>query len=88
MWLMPLDLSDEETTALVGLLRNAIDEDHFPLSPRVLTWLGILGKLTLRPEPARPAASPEPRVYAPPSKGSIPEACELERWRGLASLTT
>ena len=69
MWFMPLDLSDEETEALVGLLRKVIDEDHFPLSPRAQTWFGILGKLTLKPEPARPAASPEPRVYAPPSRG-------------------
>lgn len=64
-----LELSDDEAEALVRLLRRAIDEDHFPLSPRVLTWLGILGKLTLKPEPARPAAAPEPRVYAPPTKG-------------------
>jgi hypothetical protein len=64
-----LELSDDEAQALVRLLRRAIDEDHFPLSPRVLTWLGILGKLTLKPEPARPAVSPEPRVYERPSRG-------------------
>ena len=64
-----LELSDNEATALVRLLREAIDEDHFPLSPRAHTWLGILGKLTLKPEAAWPAASPEPRVYARPSRG-------------------
>ena len=48
-----LELSDAEAAALVRLLREAIDADHFPLSPRVQVWLGILGKLTLKPEPAR-----------------------------------
>ena len=64
-----LELSYDEAAALVRLLREAIDADHFPLSPRVQVWLGIPGKLTLKPEPARLAASPEPRVYAPPSRG-------------------
>ena len=61
-----LELSDAEAEALVRLLRRAIDEDHFPLSPRVLTWLGILGKLTLKPE--RPALPPL-KPYEPPSRG-------------------
>jgi len=64
---MPLDLTNEETSALVRLLTNAIDGDRYPLSPRVQTWKGIRAKL--RPQPARPAASPEPRVYERPSKG-------------------
>jgi hypothetical protein len=34
---MPLDLSDEETSALVRLLTKATDADRFPLSPRVQT---------------------------------------------------
>ena len=64
---MPLDLTDEEATALVRLLREAIDADRFPLSPRMQVLRAILARL--RPEPARPAASPAPRVFAPPSKG-------------------
>jgi hypothetical protein len=67
MWSMPLDLTDEETAALLRLLREAIDGDRFPLSPRVQVLRAILARL--KPEPARPAASPEPRVYAPPRKG-------------------
>jgi len=39
---MHLDLSDDETAALTRLLRKAIDEDRFPLSPRVRTLQGIL----------------------------------------------
>jgi hypothetical protein len=62
---MPLDdLNDEDIEVLVRLLRKAIDGDRYPLSPRAQTLRAILEKL--RPAPARPAASPEPRVYAPP----------------------
>jgi len=62
-----LELTDEEAAALIRVLTNAIDGDRYPLSPRVQTWKGIRAKL--RPEPARPATSPQPRVYEPPSKG-------------------
>jgi hypothetical protein len=62
-----LELSDDEAKALVRVLGEAIDSDRYPLSPRVMMLKEILAKL--RPEPARPAASPEPRVYAPPSRG-------------------
>jgi hypothetical protein len=58
-----LDLSDAETAALIDVLRRAIVADRYPLSPRVLTLVGILDKL--RPEPAR-ATLPPPKVYAPP----------------------
>jgi hypothetical protein len=60
---MNLDLTDEETAALVRLLHDAIDADHFPLSPRVQTWRAVLGRL--RPEPAREPRVPQ-KVYAPP----------------------
>jgi hypothetical protein len=64
---MTLDLTEEETAALATLLKRAIADDHFPLSPRVQTLRVILDQL--EPRPAQLAASPEPRVYAPPSKG-------------------
>jgi hypothetical protein len=60
---MILDLSDEETTALLRLLSTTIDEDRYPLSPRVQTLKAILAKL--RPEPVREPLPP-PKVYAPP----------------------
>ena len=50
---MQLDLTDEETAALTRLLTNTIDADRYPLSPRIQTLKGILGKI--RPEPARAA---------------------------------
>jgi hypothetical protein len=46
-----LDLTYEETAALTRLVADAIDRDRYPLSPRVQTLKGILGKI--RPEPAR-----------------------------------
>ena len=36
---MTLDVSDEETAALTGLLSDTIDADRYPLSPRILTLL-------------------------------------------------
>jgi hypothetical protein len=60
---MMLDLTDEETAALAGLLSRTIDNDRYPLSPRVQTLKAILGKI--RPKPAREPLPP-PKVYAPP----------------------
>ena len=59
-----LELSDDEAHALVRVLREAIDGDRLPLSPRVRVLRAVLARL--RPEPARPAASQEPGIYAPP----------------------
>ena len=60
---MILDLSDEETTALLRLLSTTIDGDRYPLSPRIQTLKAILDKI--RPKPAREPLPP-PKVYAPP----------------------
>jgi len=49
---MRLDLTDEEAAALLRLLNRAIDDDRYPLSPRVRTLRGIRAKF--------PAAPPEP----------------------------
>jgi hypothetical protein len=37
---MMLDLTDEETDALARLLSRTIDNDRYPLSPRVQTLKG------------------------------------------------
>jgi hypothetical protein len=68
---MTLDLSAPETDALAMLLRRTIDDDRFPLSPRIQTLKGILGKL--RPEPKR-----EP----PPMKHYEPPRSSAKRRRG------
>jgi hypothetical protein len=54
--LMMLDLTQEETEALARLLRRTIDDDRYPLSPRVQTLKAILAKV--RPEPAREPLPP------------------------------
>jgi hypothetical protein len=60
---MKPDLTDEETDALARLLRDTIDADHYPLSPRVQMWKGILAKI--RPE-TKPEPLPPLRSYEPP----------------------
>ena len=63
---MPLDLTEEETDALTRLLSRTIDEDRYPLSPRIQTLKGILAKI--RPEPARTPLPPL-RRHEPPRVG-------------------
>ena len=63
---MILDLSDEETAAIERLLTKTIDDDRYPLSPRVRMLKGILGKI--RPEPVRTPLPPL-KTYAPPRIG-------------------
>ena len=62
-----MNLTDEETLALVNLLEHTIREDAYPLGPRVRMLKGILDKLV---EP-RPGGEPLPprRAYEQPSKG-------------------
>jgi hypothetical protein len=42
---MTPDLTDEETVALVRLLSETINDDRYPLSPRLpsLAWLSLMG---------------------------------------------
>ena len=63
---MHLDLTDEQTAALIRELSNIIQNDRYPLSPRIVTLREILGQL--RPEPVREPAPP-PKHYEPPSRG-------------------
>jgi acetyl esterase/lipase len=58
---MMLDLTDEETDALARLLSRTIDDDRYPLSPRIQNLKGILAKI--RPEPVR---EPLPRSARSP----------------------
>ena len=68
---MNLELNDVQAEVLIRELHSIIQNDRYPLSPRIVALREILGKL--RPEPARAAAAaPPPRIYAPPTKG---------RWR-------
>jgi hypothetical protein len=60
---MHLELSDEETAALIRELHDIVESDRFPLSPRIRTLQGILDKL--EPPPVR-EPSPPPKHYEPP----------------------
>jgi len=80
---MQLELTDEETRALLNLLVDTIEADRYPMSPRIRLLREILGKCGevggLPPElaarirryaPPPPApARPPPKVYEPPSRG-------------------
>ena len=48
---MNLEISDDETAALIKELDDITRNDRYPFSPRVRTLKTILAKL--RPEPAR-----------------------------------
>jgi hypothetical protein len=63
---MNLELTDEQTEALIRELNNIVQNDRYPLSPRIATLKEILGML--RPEPEREPLPPR-RHYEPPSKG-------------------
>jgi hypothetical protein len=65
---MNLELTDEQTEALIQGLRKLIDDDRYPLSPRLAVLREILA--TLKPEPERQRPVP-PRHYEPPSKGKF-----------------
>jgi hypothetical protein len=71
---MTPDLTDDEKAALVELLRETIDRDRFPLSPRVRSFKEILDKL------APPAPRPEP-IPAPKPPGERSMALTRKRRR-------
>jgi hypothetical protein len=59
---MNIDLTDEEAVALLRELSNIIENDRYPLSPRIRTLREIRAKL-----PGAPAATPPPA--RPPRTG-------------------
>jgi hypothetical protein len=60
---MHLDLTVEETAALIKELHDTVENDPYPFSPRIRALRAILAKL--RPEPVCEPLPP-PKVYAPP----------------------
>ena len=55
---MQLDLDDEEAAALLALLNRAIEDDRYPLSPRIRVLRGIRAKLPTAPPDPPPARRP------------------------------
>jgi hypothetical protein len=56
-----LDLTDEETLALLNILTETIENDRYPLSPCIRTLRGILAKFG----PIGPATPSPPRPPTP-----------------------
>jgi len=59
--IMTLDLTDDETAALARLLHRTIDDDRYPLTPRLAPLEAILAKLD----------PPKPRPEVPPSLKAV-----------------
>jgi hypothetical protein len=51
---MTLDLTDEETAALIRELSHSIERDGYPLSPRIRTLRAILNSIPRRGGRNRP----------------------------------
>jgi hypothetical protein len=61
-----IELSDDEKTALIRDLDRIIEDDRFPLSPRIQMLRAI--RNMIRPEPVREPL-PERKRYEPPRGG-------------------
>jgi hypothetical protein len=59
---MHLELTDEQTEALIRELSQIVQNDRYPLSPRIVALKEILGQL--RPEPGPETPVPEWRRRA------------------------
>jgi len=64
---MDLHLTEKQAELLIAELDQIIENDRYPLSPRITALREI--RALLRPYPARLPAAPPPRLYEPPSKG-------------------
>jgi hypothetical protein len=59
------ELDDADKTILIELLRETIERDRFPLSPRIRSLKAILAKLA--PPVPRPEQHPPPKPPGQPS---------------------
>jgi hypothetical protein len=80
---MTLDLTDEETAALLRELDGLIDADRYFLSPRIKTLKAIRTKL--RPESVREPLPPPPKQYAPP-RATAKQRRRAGRWKPPAGV--
>jgi hypothetical protein len=64
---MDLRLSEEQTAALLAELDRIIDNDRYPLSPRIRMLRAI--RAMLKPYPGRAPLPPPPKHYDPPARG-------------------
>jgi hypothetical protein len=68
---MVLDLSDDEAAALAQLLRRTINDDPYPLSPRLAPLKAILAKV----DPPQPP----PETLPPLKTGAAPSVRRRRR---------
>ncbi len=62
--IVPPDLTDDDKAVIVELLRETVERDRFPLSPKVKRLKAVLAKLAPpapRPEPMPPPKPPGER---------------------------
>jgi hypothetical protein len=59
------DLTDTDIAVLIELLRETIERDRFPMSPRIKSLKAILAKL--EPPAPRQATLPPPKPLGEPS---------------------
>ena len=72
-----LDLTDEETFALLNLLVDAIEADRYPMSPRIRLLRAIVRKLG-EIGPVSPELAARLRRYAPPPPARRPTPAERD----------
>ena len=60
------NLTEEDRQEMARLLRQAIDGDRYPLSPRVRRWKAMLSKLD-PPATSPPVPYPAPKPSGEPS---------------------
>jgi hypothetical protein len=63
--MLQLELTDEEATALLALVNRTIEDDRFPLSPRIQVLHDIRAKFPTAPRPPPPARPPTPAERDP-----------------------
>lgn len=66
-----IDLDDEELAAVIAVLKEKLDRDRYPLSPRLEPFRAALAKLDPRSVP-KPAALRPPLPQASRTRGSRP----------------
>jgi hypothetical protein len=82
---MNLELNDEQTEALIRELSQIIDGDRYPLSPRIVALMEILGQLRPEPEPGTDAPAPALRAA---EQGAIWTATRLTSSGGKVAVRT
>jgi len=74
---MTTELTSDDKATIPALLRDNINADRFPLSPRVQSWKSILAKLD--PPARRPTAFLAPRPPGRAEHGIQEEAGSTEK---------